>query len=227
MTGTEIQYESNLRTQLNNAINTGNWTQVILVFKQITFVSTSVADEILNDLGDDIAAIISKDVIFIQLLQNSAYVRNEANGPHSIQSSLTLGELVELLSMIKPEAINLGCLSRNRIKDLSKIVDIKPLAIRLQKNLTERNTNVISITAKTCPEAYIFKVLEPVRKLHELYQWATIQNPKYYDTVLDIDKVFTILGDNKSDSTFALNNLIKSTKAENCQRTNSDNVNVN
>lgn len=195
MTTIETQFESHLQSQVNRAIITGNWAQIRYLLQRPD-INVSVIQEVFTDLADKIADAFAVNKVIQKLLR----------GP----ISLTLGEFIRLLDAVTPESLNPGQLSRKKINELSKVMNITPLAVRLQQRLTESNTNVISIVAKKSPEVYIIKTLKPIQDLYELFQWATIQDPKYYDTVLNIDDMFDILGDKESDHTTALNDMLES-----------------
>lgn len=195
MTTIETQFESHLQSQLNRAIITGNWGQIRYLLQR-PGVNASVTQEVFTDLADEITDAFAVNKVLQKLLRGPVL--------------LTLGEFIRLLDAVNPESLNPGQLSRKKINELSKVMNITPLAVRLQQRLTESNTNVINITAKKSPEVYITKTLKPIQDLYELYQWANIQDPKYYDTVLNVDNMFEILGDKESDHTTVLNDMLES-----------------
>ena len=111
MTTIETQFESHLQSQLNRAIITGNWGQIRYLLQR-PGVNASVTQEVITD-----AFAVNK--VLQKLLRGPVL--------------LTLGEFIRLLDAVNPESLNPGQLSRKKINELSKVMNITPLAVRLQQ----------------------------------------------------------------------------------------------
>lgn len=178
MTKSELLYMNHTKELYKKAMTTGNWTLLVCVLQHADILPSPTIQQMFYELADLIAATIYENMSFINLLRKSGQI--------------SLGCLVGLLDNIPKNVYGLGQLSRNKIDDIAKTVNASPIAIRLQENLISLGINVISIVP-TNPAAYISKSIKPVKEIYELYQWASVQSPKYYDTALDTDYLFSVL----------------------------------